>query len=261
MFTGLVDSIGEIQQVARTADGARFHVACGYDALVLGESIAVNGVCLTVVSTGAERSPRAESRPGGFTRAEPETGSHPNDASLRSRTPRRGAQLDGGFWADASTETLDKTNLGELKSGGRVHLERAVRLGDRMGGHLVTGHVDGVGRIVSRTPLGEAVRVTFEVPESLAPFFAPKGSATIDGVSLTVNGAAERRFDVALVPFTRSETLFDHKPVGARVNLEVDVLAKYVARLLGRPGVDGVDPGQAGDEGGLLESLRKGGYV
>ena len=225
MFTGLVDSIGEIQQVARTADGARFHVACGYEALALGESIAVNGVCLTVTE--------------------------------ETRAPR-------GFWADASTETLDKTNLGELKSGGRVHLERALRLGDRMGGHVVTGHVDGVGRIVTRTPLGDAVRVTFEVPESLAPFFAPKGSATIDGVSLTVNGAAERRFDVALVPFTRSETLFDHKPVGARVNLEVDVLAKYVARLLGRPGVDGIPPGlgpRDGDEGGLLESLRKGGYV
>ncbi len=223
MFTGLVDSIGEIQQVARSAAGARFHVVCPYDALVLGESIAVNGVCLTV--TEETRSPH-------------------------------------GFWADASTETLDKTNLGELKSGGRVHLERALRLGDRMGGHLVTGHVDGVGRIVSRTPLGDAVRVTFAVPQALAPFFAPKGSATIDGVSLTVNGASERRFDVALVPYTRSETLFDHKPVGARVNLEVDVLAKYVARLLGRPGVDGVDPGVLEPtESGLLESLRKGGYV
>lgn len=215
MFTGLVETIGSLQAVEHHADGARFVVQADFDALVLGESIAVNGVCLTV-------------------------------------TEDRG----GAFCADASHETLQKTNLGEQRAGGQVHLERAMALGARMGGHVVTGHVDGVGRLVRREPLGDSVRVFFEVPETLAPFMAPKGSVTIDGVSLTINGATGRQFDVALVPYTREHTLFDHKSEGGTVNLEVDVLAKYVARLLNRPGVDGVSPG-----GSLLETLKEQGYV
>ena len=214
MFTGLVDSLGTIRAIQRTAKGVRLRVATGYQELVLGESIAVMGTCLTVTTIESD-----------------------------------------GFWADASKETLEKTNLGELRESSRVHLERALQLGDRLGGHLVSGHVDGVGRIAAREPVGDAAKVTFEVPERLAPFLAPKGSVTIDGVSLTVNGVRGTRFDVMLVPFTRKETLFDERPVGAKVNLEVDILAKYVARLMGRPGVDGRGDALS------LELLQRQGYL
>jgi riboflavin synthase len=216
MFTGLVQQVGRVRAIERNARGATLEVGCTFEALVLGESIAVNGCCLTVT-----------------------------------------ADRGGAFTADASLETLAKTTLGELAPGSRVHLERALMAGERLGGHLVTGHVDGVGRVASRAPLGDAMKVTFEVPEPLAPFMAPKGAVTVHGVSLTVNGVVGRCFDVVLVPFTRAETVFDSLEVGARVNLEADVLAKYVARLLGRPGVDGVDDG-----GGVsLDLLRRHGYL
>ncbi len=216
MFTGLVEQIGTIRRVDRNAKGVTLEVACAYEGYVLGESIAVNGACLTVT-----------------------------------------ADRGGAFTADASLETLDKTTLGELTTGSRVHLERALAAGERLGGHLVTGHVDGVGHVVEKSPLGDAMKVVFEVPEPLAPFMAPKGSVTVHGVSLTVNGVRGRRFDVVLVRFTRTETIFDDLGPGARVNLEADVLAKYVARLLGRPGVDGVDDG-----GGVsLDLLRRHGYL
>lgn len=216
MFTGLVAEIGTVRRIDRSASGVTLEVACGFDALVLGESIAVNGACLTVT-----------------------------------------ADRGGAFSADASLETLEKTTLGELGPGSRVHLERALSAGARLGGHLVTGHVDGIAHIVEKTPVGDAMKVVFEVPEALAPFMAPKGSVTVHGVSLTVNGVRGRRFDVVLVPFTRSETIFDSLGPGARVNVEVDVLAKYVARLLGRPGVDGVDDG-----GGIsLDLLQRHGYL
>jgi len=220
MFTGLVQQVGTVLSLERDSKGATINIGCTFPALVLGESIATHGVCLTVIR---------------------DTGR--------------------GFLAEASDETLAKSVLGELRVNERVHLERALGANDKLGGHLVTGHVDGVGRIVERVPLGDAVRVVFEVPDALAPFLAPKGSITIDGVSLTVNGASGNRFDVALVPFTRKETVFDDLPVGSRVNLEVDILAKYVARLLGRPGVDGIDPGGPGTSGVTLDLLRKHGYA
>lgn len=219
MFTGLVQEIGTVLGFDRGPGGATIHVGCSFPALVLGESIATQGVCLTVIR---------------------DTGR--------------------GFIAEASAETLATSSLGSLRVHSRVHLERALGAGDKLGGHLVTGHVDGLGRIVERTPLGDAVRMHVEVPENLAPFLAPKGSITIDGVSLTVNGAAGTRFDVALVPFTRASTLFDALPIGATVNLEVDVLAKYVARLLGRPGVDGIAP-NASSSSVTLDLLRKHGYA
>jgi len=218
MFTGLVQQIGTILSLERDSKGATIHVGCSFPELVLGESIATHGICLTVIRDSGR-----------------------------------------GFYAEASEETLVKSVLGDLRVNERVHLERALGATDKLGGHLVTGHVDGVGRIVERIPLGDAVRMIVEVPSELAPFLAPKGSITIDGVSLTVNGATGNRFDVALVPFTRKETVFDALPVGARVNLEVDILAKYVARLLGRPGVDGVPPGGSG--GVTLDLLRKHGYA
>ncbi len=228
MFTGLVEAIGAVRDVRRAAMGSVLRIECPWRDLVIGESIAVNGVCLSVVTILAD-----------------------------------------GFTCDASAETLTKTTLGEVAASGAVHLERASRVGDRMGGHIVSGHVDGVGRIASKTPLGEAVRVDFEVPAVLAPFLAPKASITVDGVSLTINGATGNRFDVVLVPITRDKTLLDRKPIGARINLEADVLAKYVARLLGRPGVDGRAPEASDTEvgggescGGLtVDTLQRAGYL
>ena len=200
MFTGLIERVGTIDHLERRDDGLLIRIACALHPYELGESIAVNGTCLTVKSFS-----------------------------------------EGHFDADASLETLDKTNLGDLKQGDRVHLERALALGDRLGGHLVSGHVDGVGTLVSRAPEGGYLRATFEVPNRLAPFLAPKGSITVNGVSLTVNTVAGAQFDVMLVPYTLDETTFAEMANGARINLEVDILAKYVASLMGKPGVDAPD--------------------
>ena len=200
MFTGLIEQVGTIEKVDLRDDGLSIRIGCALHPYTLGESIAVNGTCLTVKS---------------FSEAH--------------------------FDADASPETLDKTTLGNLSNGDRVHLERAMALGDRLGGHLVTGHVDGVGTLVRQEPEGDYRRVVFEVPNRLAPFLAPKGSITVNGVSLTVNSVEGRRFDVMLVPFTLDETTFGQMDPGAGVNLEVDILAKYVASLLGKPGVDAPD--------------------
>lgn len=224
MFTGLVEAVGVVREVSRSAAGATFRVEHPWRDLVLGESIAVNGVCLSVTS-----------------------------------------MPEGGFTCDASAETLARTTLGAIERGAEVHLERAMRAGDRMGGHVVSGHVDGVGRVAGKSALGDALRMELEVPPALARFLAPKGSVTVDGISLTINGAAGARFDVVLVPITRAQTRLDRKAVGAPVNLEVDVLAKYVARLLDQPGVDGVAPENPAAEsaaGGLtLEALRRAGIA
>jgi riboflavin synthase len=219
MFTGLVEAIGVVAEVERSSLGARFLIECPWTDLEIGESIAVDGVCLSVTE-----------------------------------------RVCGRFRCDASAETLQRTTVGTFVAGSRTHLERALCIGERLGGHLVTGHVDGVGRIVSISPLGDARRVTFEVPPPLAPFVAPKASVAVDGVSLTVNGATGTRFDVVLVPITLRKTLFATKAVGAAVNIEVDVLAKYVARLLGRAGVDGLGPGDLG-EGVTLDLLASSGYL
>jgi riboflavin synthase len=197
MFTGLIEQMGTVEALERRDDGLSLRIACSLHPYELGESIAVNGTCLTVKSFSETH-----------------------------------------FDADASLETLDKTNLGDLTQGARTHLERALALGDRLGGHLVTGHVDGVGTLVDKTPAGDYVRTRFEAPSNLAPFLAPKGSIAIDGVSLTVNTVEGRQFDVMLVPYTLKETTFGRMQPGTRVNLEVDILAKYVASLMGKPGVD-----------------------
>jgi riboflavin synthase len=217
VFTGLVVEVGTLREVERSAVGATLEVSCALVGLQLGESIAVDGACLTVTRL-----------------------------------------VEGGFRCDASAETLAKTTLDGARKGQRVHLERALRLGDRLGGHLVTGHVDGVGGLVGREPLGDAQRLTFEVPDRLAPFLAPKGSVAVDGVSLTVNGASGNRFDVVLVPYTRDATHLGAAFLGKKVNVEVDVLAKYVARLLGRRGIDGLWPTGGGV---TLDLLERAGYL
>lgn len=200
MFTGLIAQVGTIESLERRDDGLAVRIGCAMHPYELGESIAVNGTCLTVKSFE-----------------------------------------ETYFDADASLETLDKTNLGELAQGQRVHLERALALGERLGGHLVTGHIDGVGSLAGRASEGDYLRVTFDVPPRLAPFLAPKGSMAVNGVSLTVNAVRGTEFDVMLVPYTLDETTFGDMAPGTRVNLEVDILAKYVASLMGKPGVDASD--------------------
>ena len=218
MFTGLVEDQGTLLGRTPRGPGARLRVQTALPNLVLGESIAVDGVCLTV-----------------------------------------DALADGGFEADASGETLERSTLGTLPAAARVNLERATPLGGRMGGHIVSGHVDGVGKLAQRTPLGDAQRLTFTFPAALAPFIAEKGSIAIDGVSLTVNGVAEGELHVVVIPRTLADTSLSNRPVGSKVNLEVDLLARYVLRLLQTGATEGATP--AANDAAWLEKLQRGGYM
>lgn len=224
MFTGLVEEVGSIARTVRTATGARIAIACRLgrgEPLVLGESIAVMGVCLTVDRLD-----------------------------------------DAGFEADASRETLARTTLGGLAPGAAVNLERASKLGARMGGHVVLGHVDGVASVRAVSAAGEARRVELELARELAPFVAAKGSITVDGVSLTLNEVADLaggvRAALMLVPHTLGRTTLEQIAPGQTVNVEVDVLARYVARQLALA----ASPTRAApDESTLLEKLKSGGYM
>lgn len=193
MFTGLVTAVGTITE---SADG-RVVIRAPYsaDTLERGESIACNGVCLTVVDIAADG---AGSR----------------------------------FAVELSPETLARTAPGGWKAGRGVNLERALRLGDALGGHLVTGHVDGLATVLAIAPRGEHHAMRLEAPESLARFLAPKGSVTLDGVSLTVNEVEGGCFGVNLIPHTRRVTTLGKRVPGDRMNLEVDLIARYVERLL-----------------------------
>ncbi|MCX5408572.1 riboflavin synthase [Streptomyces sp. NBC_00335] len=193
MFTGIVEELGEVVAVEELAEASRFRLrgpVVTVDAKH-GDSIAVNGVCLTVVETG-----------------------------------------DGEFTADVMQETLNRSSLGALTQGSRVNLERPMELGGRLGGHLVQGHVDGTGEIVSRTPSEHWEIVKVALPENLSRYVVEKGSITVDGVSLTVVEAAADWFTISLIPTTLALTTLGIKKPGDPVNLEVDVLAKYVERLL-----------------------------
>lgn len=141
---------------------------------------------------------------------------------------------EGWFAVQASAETLSKTTLGDWTEGTRVNLERSLKLGDELGGHLVYGHVDGVAVLAAVRPEGDSLRLTFEAPEALARYVAPKGSVALDGVSLTVNEVDGNRFGINIIPHTQSATTFGDLRPGDRVNMEVDMLARYVARLVGR---------------------------
>jgi len=196
MFTGIVTDLGEVRKVARgQGQDARFEIATQYDlsTVEIGASIAHNGVCLTVIETGADT-----------------------------------------YVIQASDETLFKTTLGDWREGQRVNLERACKVGDELGGHIVSGHVDGVARVVSIRPENESLRFTFEAPAELAKFVAPKGSVALDGVSLTVNEVDGRLFGINVIPHTQSVTTFGLLREGDCVNMEIDMLARYVARLLER---------------------------
>lgn len=201
MFTGIIQATGNIAalearggDVRIGVDAAALAARVAVERLALGESIAVNGACLTVVA------------------------------------------FDGRvFHADVSRETLSLTTLSDLAVGERVNLEAALRLGDPLGGHMVSGHVDGVARVVELTTEARSLRVHIEAPAPLARYIAPKGSVTLDGVSLTVNEVEGRRFGVNLIPHTVEVTNFAALAPGRRLNLEVDPIARYVERLMNAP--------------------------
>jgi riboflavin synthase len=200
MFTGIVAELGEVAGVEQRGDAARLTIRGSTEGVSPGDSIAVNGVCLTV--TGI---------------------------------------LDGTFTADVMGETLDRSSLGTLGAGAPVNLERSVRVADRLGGHLVQGHVDGTGTIISRSSAEHWDQVRISLPASLSRYLVHKGSIAVDGISLTVSalgrpGPEDTWFEVCLIPETLKRTTMGVRQPGEVVNLEVDVIAKYVERLLDREG-------------------------
>ena len=214
MFTGLVEEVGTIRRLAQRGGAARLAIECSFQALELGESISVDGCCLTVDSIGA-----------------------------------------GQFEVDASEETLRRTTLGNARPGRSVNLERAVRPTDRLGGHLVTGHVDTLGTVSQIVPIGGATKLVIGLDPALARYVAEKGSITVNGVSLTINGVSapgdtQAWFDVAIIPHTQAKTTLQELTVGSAVNLEVDLVARYVARLAGFSA-----PAERSPTGGTLQAL------
>jgi riboflavin synthase len=213
MFTGIVEDLGEIEAIEQLGDFARIHIrsATVTEDARAGDSIAVSGVCLTV--TGLLGGP------------------HPDTSNNRAGTlPPR------GFAADVMGETLARTSLAAASPGTRVNLERSVRMQDRLGGHLVQGHVDGTATVVSRDPQEHWEVLRIGLPPDLARYVVHKGSITVDGVSLTVSGIADTFFEVSLIPETLKRTTLGLRQPGELVNLEVDVMAKYVEKLLARDG-------------------------
>ena len=194
MFTGIVEDLGEVKDIKRKKKEVVFSFEVhniNLKKVELGDSIAVNGTCLTVTSLGKKT-----------------------------------------FTVDASHETLAKTNLGKLKVGRTVNLERAVKVGDKLGGHIVNGHVDGVGAVKSKTKQGESIEFTFSVPKNLSKYIVEKGSIAIDGVSLTVNSVKGNDFMVNIIPYTQKATTFGNLRKGSSVNLECDIIGKYVEKFL-----------------------------
>jgi len=195
MFTGIITDIGRIAKITKAGD-TRFDILTSYDpeTIALGASIACSGVCLTVVE--------------------------------------KGTGADGHWFAmEASKETLDVTTAGQWREGSLLNLERALKMGDELGGHIVSGHVDGIAKIVSIVAEGDSQRYSFEAPKKLMGFIAPKGSVTLDGTSLTVNQVSAQNFGVNLISHTQEVTTWGASREGDLVNLEIDVLARYVARL------------------------------
>jgi riboflavin synthase len=193
MFTGIIIAMGRLESLQPKGGDVELEVEASTvesSRLAIGDSISVEGACLTV-------------------------------------TRRAGAR----FFADVSRETLSKTTLGGLKVGSRVNLEPALRAGDALGGHLVSGHVDGLGRVTEMVEDARSVRIEFEVPPELKRFIAAKGSVCINGVSLTVNGVDDARFDVNIIPHTREVTTLGALKVGSAVNIEIDLIARYLERL------------------------------
>ena len=197
MFTGIVTDIGEVLTVQPRGEGLRrLKIACSYDRATIadGASIACNGVCMTVVAAGVEE-----------------------------RT---------WFAVDAAAETLSMTTVGTWHSGSRINLERALKIGDELGGHIVAAHVDGIADIVGREDLTEMARIAIRAPAAVSRFIAAKGSVALDGVSLTVNEVQGDTFSVLVIPHTLAVTTLGSWQIGSRINLEVDLMARYAARLM-----------------------------
>jgi riboflavin synthase len=200
MFTGIVTDVGRVTRVDERNDVRRIAIACGYDgeSIAIGASIACNGICLTVVGREADKA-------------------------------GNGCTFD----VEAAPETLSVTTAQDWAVGSPINLERSLRLGDELGGHMVSGHVDGLATIVAREDYSETTKLTFAAPHDLARFIAPKGSVALDGTSLTVNGVDGDRFDCLFIPHTLKVTTWGTRQVGDRINLEVDTIARYVARIAG----------------------------
>jgi len=198
MFTGIVTDVGEVVAVEPRAEGLRrMKVACGYpvEGIAIGASIAHSGVCLTVVETGR----------------------------LGNRT---------AYSVDVAAETLRVTTAGRWQAGTRLNLERALKIGDELGGHIVAGHVDGIAELVSREDLPDMARLTLRAPKDLMRFVAPKGSVALEGISLTVNEVTDETFSVLIIPHTLTVTTLGAAKIGDTMNLEIDLMARYAARLM-----------------------------
>jgi riboflavin synthase len=212
MFTGIIEELGAVKTLRRGSSGARLAISASFvlEGTAIGDSICVNGVCLTVVDLGT-----------------------------------------ADFSADVASETIKVTNLGELKVGQKVNLERALRLSARIGGHLVTGHVDAIGRIKEKRQEGNSWRVFIETPEQALRYIIKKGSVAVDGISLTVADLDSTGFSIAMIPHTAKLTTLGSKAPGESVNLETDIIGKYVERLLSGRMEEGVN----------LELLKKAGFA
>jgi len=197
MFTGLVSDVGTIVSITPKGDLHRIRIACSYDpkSIALGASIACSGPCLTAVEMGSDKG-------------------------------------QSFFEVDAAAETLSRTTVGEWKVGTHINLERAMKIGDELGGHIVTGHVDGLAKIVERRDFDGMAHFDIEAPADLARFIAEKGSVCLDGTSLTVNGVTGNRFTILLIPHTLAVTTWGERKTGDHLNLEVDLMARYAARLI-----------------------------
>jgi riboflavin synthase len=195
MFTGIITDVGTVQLIAKRGD-TTVKIATAYDPaqIAIGASIACSGPCLTVIAKG-------------------------------------GKEGDAWFSVEASAETLSKTTLGNWVVGSRVNLERSLKIGDEIGGHIVSGHVDGVGEVLSVKPEGDSIRYKIRAPKTLAKFIAPKGSICLEGASLTVNEVDGATFGVNIIPHTAKATTWGGVKAGDKVNIEIDMLARYLARL------------------------------
>ncbi len=216
MFTGIIEGLGTIKAVLSKGKGSVFTIDSDFvlDNTKIGDSIAVNGACLTVVEIQEKK-----------------------------------------FKVDVAPETLTVTHLGNIEIGERVNLERALKLSDRIDGHLVSGHVDGVGTISKKKNLGNAIIVTIDVSEAILNYMIKKGSVAIDGISLTINKCGTKNFEISIIPHTSKLTTIGFKDVGARVNIETDMIGKYVERIMTRKK-------ENGEESGVdMEFLAKTGFL
>jgi riboflavin synthase len=220
MFTGLIEGTGTLQRTDRHGQDARMVIQANFkmENIVLGESIAVDGACLTVVASKGDV-----------------------------------------FTADVSAETLGRTTLGGKPPGSRLNLERALRFGDRLGGHLVSGHIDGVGVLKNRYFEGRSLRIFFEAAPELMRYIIEKGSVAVNGISLTVNGVSDVGFDVNIVPHTASETTVSEFRIGEEVNIETDLIGKYVEKMI-RSWSAAMEKGQ-GEDRIDIDFLKKQGFI